>query len=197
MRNSVVKLPVASNGAALHAIERENRKLKARLVELERLVVRDTLTPVFNRRHFMDELGRWCWRMRRYGGDYGLLFIDVDNLKAVNDRYGHLAGDAVLVAVANALMGSIRPSDLVARMGGDEFAVLLDNIPADQISGKAAGIAQAVGQLEIPTGGAHLQPNISVGFTVLEANVRPAALLLRADRSMYAAKHAKGICPLR
>lgn len=197
MRNSVVKLPVARNGDAFQAVECENRKLKARVAELERLVVRDTLTPVFNRRHFMDELGRWCWRTRRYGGDYGLLFIDVDNLKAVNDRYGHLMGDAVLIKIANALMACVQQSDLVARMGGDEFAVLLDNIPADQISGKAASITQVVGQLGLSTGEGRLQPTISVGFTALEANVKPAELLLRADRSMYAAKQAKGTGPLR
>ena len=85
---------------SLSALERENNQLKARVAELERLVACDTLTPLFNRRHFMDELDRWCWRAHRYGGDYGLLFLDVDNLKTVNDKLGHQAGDVLLLSIA-------------------------------------------------------------------------------------------------
>ena len=145
----------------------------------------------------MDELTRWCWRTHRYGGEYGLLFIDVDNLKSVNDGHGHLAGDMVLTGIAKALLASVRRSDLVARIGGDEFAILLDSIPANIITSKAANITKAVAKLEIPYQGHCFIPNISVGFTPLEAGVKPLELLLRADRSMYAAKQAKGIGPHR
>ena len=197
MKNNALKMPLVGERPPQSALERENRVLKARLEKLEKLVVCDTLTPLFNRRHFMDELSRWCWRTHRYGGEYGLLFIDVDNLKSVNDGYGHLAGDIVLTGIAKALLASVRRSDLVARVGGDEFAILLDSIPANIITGKAANIAKAVGKLEIPFQGHRLIPNISVGFTQLEAGVKPLELLLRADRSMYAAKQAKGIGPHR
>jgi diguanylate cyclase (GGDEF)-like protein len=186
-------LGVAKSPAAL---EQENRKLKARVAELERLVVCDTLTPLFNRRHFMEELDRWCWRTHRYGGEYGLLFIDVDNLKSVNDSHGHMAGDILLTAIAKALLGAVRRSDLVARVGGDEFAILLDNIPAAELPGKAERIAKIVGKLAIEHQGLPLAPSISAGHTVIEAGVKPSELLLRADRSMYAAKQAKGIGPL-
>lgn len=176
----------------LSALEQENRQLKARIAELERLVVCDTMTPVFNRRHFMEELDRWCWRAHRYGGDYGLLFIDVDNLKAVNDVNGHLAGDALLTAIATALLEAVRRSDLVARVGGDEFAILLDNIPAAELPGKAERISRAVSKLAVEHQGAALTPRISTGYAAIEPGVMPSELLLRADRSMYAAKHAKG-----
>jgi diguanylate cyclase (GGDEF)-like protein len=190
------KLSVPSGTRSLPALERENNQLRARVAELERLVACDTLTPLFNRRHFMDELDRWCWRAHRYGGNYGLLFIDVDNLKTVNDSLGHQAGDVLLLAIAKALLGAVRRSDLVARIGGDEFAILLDNIPEAELAGKAERIGKAISKLSIHHAGATLSPSVSAGFTPLEPGVKPSELLLRADRSMYAAKQAKGIGPL-
>jgi diguanylate cyclase (GGDEF)-like protein len=178
------------------ALERENKQLKARVAELERLVVGDTLTPLFNRRHFMEELDRWCWRTHRYGGEYGLLFIDVDNLKAVNDSNGHGAGDMLLIGIAKALQGAVRRSDIAARVGGDEFAVLLDNMPASELAGKAERITKLVGRLKIEHQGKALVPSVSAGYTAIEPGVKPSELLLRADRSMYVAKQAKGIGPL-
>jgi len=172
-------------------LARENAALKARVAELERLVACDTLTPLFNRRHFMEELDRWCWRAHRYGGHYGLLYIDVDNLKSVNDRHGHLAGDVLLTSIAKALLGTVRRSDLIARIGGDEFAILLDNIQENELARKADRVAAMVGKLKIPHDGAQLAPSISAGYAVIEPGVKPSELLLRADRSMYAAKQAK------
>lgn len=165
--------------------------LKARVVELERLVVCDTLTPAYNRRHFMNELSSWCWRKHMSGGDYGLLFVDVDNLKAVNDKHGHSVGDALLIAVAEALLAAVRRSDIVARVGGDEFAILLADIPSEKIGEKAEQITNAVDQLEIPHQNGQLIPHISVGFVAVESGIAPEDLLLRADRSMYAIKQAK------
>jgi diguanylate cyclase (GGDEF)-like protein len=187
----------ASDGARpMSALERENKQLKARVAELERLVVCDTLTPLFNRRHFMEELDRWCWRTHRYGGEYGLLFIDVDNLKAVNDSEGHVAGDMLLIGIAKALQGAVRRSDIAARVGGDEFAVLLDNMPASELAGKAERITKLVSRLKIEHEGKALVPSVSAGYTAIEPGIKPSELLLRADRSMYAAKQAKGIAPL-
>lgn len=170
---------------------RENRELKARIADLERLVACDSLTPLFNRRHFMDVLDRWCWRAHRYGGEYGLLFIDVDNLKAVNDVYGHAAGDALLQSIAKTLLASIRRSDVAARIGGDEFAILLDNIPEAALGGKADRIAKAVGQQRLLHDGKEIVTGVSIGYTPLEAGVKAKDLMLRADRSMYEAKQAK------
>lgn len=189
-------LSALGGAKSLPALERENKQLKARVAELERLVVCDTLTPLFNRRHFMEELDRWCWRTHRYGGDYGLLFIDVDNLKAVNDSNGHLAGDMLLVAIAKALQGAVRRSDIAARVGGDEFAVLLDNIPESELAGKAERITKVVSKLQVKHDGKALIPSVSAGYTAIEPGVKPSELLLRADRAMYAAKQAKGIGPL-
>lgn len=196
LNNQADKLSASGAAGGLSALERENNQLKARIAELERLVACDTLTPLFNRRHFMEELDRWCWRTHRYGGEYGLLFIDVDNLKTVNDSLGHQVGDMLLMAIAKGLLGAVRRSDLVARIGGDEFAILLDNIPEAELGGKAERIAKVIGKLSIDHGGATLTPSISAGFTPIEPGIKPSELLLRADRSMYAAKQAKGIGPL-
>lgn len=181
---------------SIWVIERENRQLKARIAELERLVVCDTLTPLFNRRYFMEELDRWCWRAHRYGGDYGLLFIDVDNLKTVNDSVGHVAGDLLLKSIAKALLAAVRRSDLVARVGGDEFAILLDNIPEAQLPSKAERIVKIVGKLSLKHEGVTLFPSISAGYAAIEPGVQSLEMLLRADRSMYATKRAKGVAPL-
>jgi diguanylate cyclase (GGDEF)-like protein len=175
----------------MNALERENIELKSRIAELERLVVADTLTPLYNRRHFMTELDRWCWRVHRYGGHNALMFIDVDNLKAVNDIYGHQAGDAMLVEIANGLLASVRKSDLVARIGGDEFGILLDNIPHAELEGKAERLVKAISKLTITYNGKTLSPGISAGYCMVEAGTKPVELLQRADRSMYAAKKAK------
>jgi diguanylate cyclase (GGDEF)-like protein len=188
--------PTMGVGKSLSPLERENKQLKARVAELERLVVCDTLTPLFNRRHFMEELDRWCWRTHRYGGEYGMLFIDVDNLKSVNDGNGHLAGDALLIGIAKALLSAVRRSDIVARVGGDEFAILLDNISIAELPGKAERITKIVSKLKIDHQGKPLTPSVSAGYTAIEPGVKPSELLLRADRSMYTAKQAKGISPL-
>jgi len=173
------------------SLEEENKQLKARVAELERLVLRDTLTPLYNRRHFVDVLDRWSWRAHRYGGDYALLFIDVDQLKAVNDAHGHEAGDKLLVAIAKTLQSCVRRSDVVARMGGDEFGILLENIKSEVLAAKAEKITKSIARQRIDYNGEVLKPSISVGYTVIENGVSAAELLLRADRSMYEAKATK------
>ena len=196
-RGHMVSLPQdrgddGPNGHQSPAIlERENIRLKARIAELERLVAHDTLTPLFNRRHFMDVLDRWCWRAHRYGGEYGLLFIDVDNMKSVNDNHGHPAGDALLVEIAKALTAAIRRSDVAARIGGDEFAILLDNIGAQHLPAKVERIVASVAKLTVEHGGMKIRPAISAGHTAIEPGIPATELLLRADRAMYAAKQAK------
>lgn len=191
MKHNIASFPCVGQPAGQTELERENIALKARVLELERLVVCDTLTPAYNRRHFMNELSRWCWRKHRSGGDYGLLFVDVDNLKAVNDKHGHSVGDLLLIAVTEALLAAVRRSDIVARVGGDEFAILLADIPPEKICIKAEQITKAVDQLEIPHQNGRLFPHVSVGFTALESGIAPEDLLLRADRRMYAVKQAK------
>lgn len=173
------------------ALARENLQLKARVAELERLATIDTLTPLFNRRYLMQELDRWCWRAHRYGGTFGLLYLDVDRLKQVNDTHGHVAGDNVLCAIAEALNSATRKSDVVARMGGDEFAILLDSISEGRLAEKSASVRKLLTALPVKTAGPVLKINVSVGHCPIESGSRASEVLIEADRMMYADKRSK------
>lgn len=173
------------------ALARENLHLKARVAELERLATIDTLTPLFNRRYLMQELDRWCWRAHRYGGSFGLLYLDVDRLKQVNDTHGHVAGDNVLCGIAEALTSATRKSDVVARMGGDEFAVLLDSISVEKLLEKAGSVRRLLTALPVETAGPTLKIDVSVGHCLIESGSRASEVLIEADRAMYADKRSK------
>jgi diguanylate cyclase (GGDEF)-like protein len=166
----------------------EIRRLKARITELERLVGTDTLTPLFNRRYFMQTLERWCWRAHRYGGKAALLYVDVDNLKTVNDRCGHQAGDSLLVAIADSLLALVRKSDIVSRIGGDEFVVLMECIDTDMLPEKVLAIKNKVAAMPPISGAPDLRPSVSIGFISIQAGDRPEAVLRAADKAMYADK---------
>jgi diguanylate cyclase (GGDEF)-like protein len=172
-------------------LERENARLQARIIELERLVATDTLTPLFNQRHFAEELDRWCWRAHRYGGSFGLLFCDVDRLKTVNDIQGHAIGDDVLRAVAKALLGAVRKSDIVSRIGGDEFTVLLDSIAMEQLAEKTALMRNLFAAFPVKTAGPTLKMGVSIGSHPICKGSRAADVLEAADRAMYAHKRSK------
>ena len=172
-------------------LERENARLRLRISELERLVSTDTLTPLYNRRHFVQELDRWCWRAHRYGGTFGLLFCDVDRLKAVNDIEGHSIGDDVLRGVAKALQDAVRKSDIVSRVGGDEFTVLLDSISVEQLAEKTASMQALLVALPIKTSGPTLKIGVSVGSILIESGSKANEVLDAADQAMYAHKRSK------
>lgn len=172
-------------------LERENARLRMRIAELERLVSTDTLTPLYNQRHFIEELDRWCRRAHRYGGTYGLLFCDVDRLKAVNDIQGHSFGDEVLRGVAKALLGAVRKSDIVSRIGGDEFTVLLDSISVEQLTEKTASMRELLAGLPIKTDGPKLNISVSVGSVLIESGSKANEVLDAADQAMYVHKRSK------
>ena len=110
---------------------------------LQRLADHDPLTDLWNRRRFEEELRRQVARCRRYGEKAALLLMDLDGFKAVNDSFGHKAGDDLLKLVAAALQQRVRGTDAVARLGGDEFAVLLGNVSPDQAAERGRAAARA------------------------------------------------------
>ncbi len=191
MSQNMTKVGPAIGADTISLLERENARLQARIAELERLVSTDGLTPLFNRRHFMEELERWCWRAHRYGGSFGLLYCDVDRLKAVNDIQGHGVGDDILVGVAKALLAAVRKSDIVARLGGDEFAILLDMISAEQLAEKTTSMQRQLTEFTIATRGPKLGISVSVGAQLIESGARAADILEAADKAMYAHKRSK------
>lgn len=168
---------------------------RAKLSELEAKADIDPLLDIFNRRGFERELKRALAYVKRYGTRAALIYIDLDNFKPVNDGHGHAAGDAVLKAVAGTLLRSVRASDTVARVGGDEFVVLLWNLDPADAEAKAAALERLIAGLEIPFGVRSLSVGASAGYTVLEPLDEAAAVLIRADQAMYRRKAVRKFAP--
>jgi len=158
---------------------------RARIRYLEGLSITDELTGLMNRRGFQAELGRALARAQR-AQEAGLLMLcDLDQFKAINDKYGHLAGDAVLCAVAALLQAKTRRIDYVARLGGDEFAVLLTHSPRAQAERRAKSLAALVNSLVIDWDGHEIPISASFGFEGYHQGSQPDALLFLADRALY------------
>jgi diguanylate cyclase (GGDEF)-like protein len=174
--------------AEVDALAIELEASRARIVELEARVDIDPLTEIRNRRGFERELERSLAYVKRYGTSAALIYIDLDSFKPVNDRHGHAAGDAVLKALATALVRHVRTSDIVARVGGDEFAVLLWNVNGVAAAAKADALEAAVYATPVRWNSSTLVVGASAGMTLLGALDTPAEVLARADASMYARK---------
>jgi diguanylate cyclase (GGDEF)-like protein/PAS domain S-box-containing protein len=152
---------------------------------LRHMADHDALTGLFNRRRFEEELERHIAYGRRYGMGGAMLLIDLDDFKQVNDGYGHRAGDGVLTTVAAVLRERLRESDIVARFGGDEFAVLMPVGGAADASELADLLIDAIcTEVPSPAGPIHA----SVGIAVFTDLTTPDEILSRADDAMYADK---------
>jgi len=163
-----------------------------RIAELEDLADRDPLTPVVNRRAFVRELDRAKAYGDRYGNNASLIYIDLDGMKDINDRYGHGTGDKALVAVAEALVANVRSSDLVGRLGGDEFGVMLARADQAAAQEKAQQLMRSIDSIQIKSGSEIIPVSVSCGVVELKSQANAEAALAAADRAMYERKQAKG-----
>jgi diguanylate cyclase (GGDEF)-like protein len=155
--------------------------------------LRDHKTGLLNARGIDERANEELARARRFGRPLSLLMIDIDNLRSINNRYGHLAGDAVLVAVADSFNATMRDYDLCARFGGDEFVILLPETPANQALEIAERVKAAVGRTELRHDDSDLPIGISVGVATLGPHDQSLAdLMRRADTGTYASKAAGG-----
>ena len=166
-------------------------RLKAKLVEVEGLADKDALTPLLNRRALLRELTRIRTFSQRYGSPASLAYFDLDGLKSVNDRFGHAAGDAALNTVAERLLANVRASDLVGRMGGDEFAVILVQADKSAAEAKAQALAKAVEIEPLRFGDWSAPLHVSWGVAEITADTDPEALVALADAEMYTRKRAR------
>lgn len=184
---------IDSNDEAMRRLSQENRALqtelqilKERLAELERLADTDTLVPLPNRRAFLRELERVVHHMARYGTPSAVLFVDLNGLKAINDQFGHLAGDAVLQHVSSALKENLRAADTVARIGGDEFGLILHHLDEAAAQAKAESLVAAVACDGLPVGTHEISVRVTAGLAMIRDGDDVQSVLARADAAMYA-----------
>jgi diguanylate cyclase (GGDEF)-like protein len=185
---------VALLTAEVERLERELALARKRMAALEARADIDPLTELPNRRAFERELARSLAYLKRHGTDAALLYLDLDEFKRVNDQHGHVAGDEMLRAVARVLARHVRESDIVARIGGDEFALLLWNCDQADATAKALALETAIGRTTATYRGAAFAVGASVGVTALVPLDRAPDAISRADHAMYERKATRRAC---
>jgi diguanylate cyclase (GGDEF)-like protein len=158
-----------------------------RFREARQLADLDSLTGLHNRRYFHETLAREVDRAQRYQRRLSLVIVDVDSFKEINDRIGHLAGDAVLAEIADRIRQVVRSADIPCRVGGDEFAVIVPEVEGGQAQQLVGRIQRAVSSQPIARAG---RVRVSAGVADLQPNDSPTTLFERGDESLYSAKHA-------
>jgi diguanylate cyclase (GGDEF)-like protein len=178
-------------------LKRRNVRLLRELQEKNEALQRDSLTKLYNHDYFHDCLQKEVMRSRRHGLEFSLLFLDIDRFKGVNDTFGHVTGDSVLLGLADILRGALRRSDLsfrlqendiAARFGGDEFALILPQTPKSGAAAKAEALRQHIESSELSEHGPS-RITISIGVSAFPNDGQdPSALIAAADSALYAAK---------
>jgi len=158
--------------------------------KIQRQATTDGLTGLVNHKTFYETLEKELWRSRRYGGQISLIMVDVDNLKKINDAYGHRAGDKVIKEISKRIKECIRQIDTAARYGGDEFAVILINTSLIDASVVARRMVDAVSRTPAVWNKEKIELSISVGLGQYDPEVSPEDITSRSDQALYAAKQA-------
>ncbi|HSR72083.1 MAG TPA: GGDEF domain-containing protein [Kiloniellales bacterium] len=186
------KVRVALNHLVAEAqgLREQIERLQRRIGFLEELADRDPLAPVLNRRAFVAGLSRMLAFAERYRQPGSVLYFDIDNMKKINDSAGHAAGDAVLRKVAEILLREVRASDLVGRLGGDEFGVILPQTEPEAAAAKAGALARAIADEPAQLDGRPLPVAISYGIYTFAGGETVDDALAAADRAMYDRKGA-------
>ncbi len=174
--------------ARIAALEQETRELHGKLAEERKGARIDSLTGIANRRAFDERYAEEIERCARDGGPAALLLWDIDRFKFINDSYGHRAGDRVIQIVAKCLESAVRATDFIARIGGEEFAVLLPGTPTAEAGRVAEGLRAAVAALRFHFRGTPVVVTASCGIAELAAGDTGHAAFERADEALYLAK---------
>jgi diguanylate cyclase (GGDEF)-like protein len=182
----IVALKIHATTTQSLLLRQHNEEL---IAELERQATRDSLTGVASRRHFLETANAEMRRATRFRHPMALLMLDIDHFKRINDTYGHLVGDRVIRAVADACAPVLRACDCLGRLGGEEFAVVLPESDEGAALKVAQRLREAICEQSITVAGEALRVSVSVGVTMLEVPGEPLSHLLhRADLAMYRAK---------
>jgi diguanylate cyclase (GGDEF)-like protein len=164
--------------------------LQERVDQLDQLAHQDTLVNLPNRRGFMRGLERLIDRANRYDEQSAMLYVDLDGLKMINDTFGHHAGDQALIQVAELLVGGVRKSDVVARIGGDEFGILLAHSDETSAHDAASRLVELIADCDFDHEGEALPLSVAIGVGMIGGEDTPDAVMARADEDMYRRKVA-------
>lgn len=176
----------------VESLRAQVQALSEQLAAAERLADRDVLTPLFNRRAFLREVQRAIAMARRYEASSCVIFMDLDGFKAINDLHGHAAGDLALIAVSERLLAVVREEDIVARIGGDEFAILLQHADAVSAASKAEALLAAIaGAAVTGPSGESFHIGATYGVRVIGGADCAEQALAEADAAMYMRKSSR------
>lgn len=171
-----------------HQLERRKKQNETAKARMEELAIKDELTQLFNRRHAMELLRHHKGLADRGAYQFGVCYVDLDHFKQINDNYGHHVGDLVLKRFAQAAMSTVSGIDHVARLGGEEFVVILVKTDMESARQTSERVRQAVSDIDFSDVSPRLHVSASVGLTLYKVQEKPEALLSRADEALYASK---------
>jgi len=172
-------------------LRREVAAARDHMAHLERMADQDVLVPVANRRAFVRELSRAIAATERYGAKAAVVYFDVNGFKTINDNLGHAAGDAALHHIAKILSASVRETDTVGRLGGDEFGVILSHSEDEETKDKAKALVDAIHAAPFIWDGEAIDVQVAFGAYSFQPGENADDALAAADRAMYA--HKKGM----
>lgn len=185
-----VRAVMATLAGEVETLRRDLQSARDRLEQAERAADQDQLLPVLNRRAFLRELARHIGLAARYGTPASLVYFDLDGFKRINDTHGHACGDAVLSHFADVLRAHVRDSDVVGRLGGDEFGIILAHANEAQAKRKAESLMDALTATPARWNGEPLAVGFSYGAFELDASESAESSIARADEAMYAQKRS-------
>lgn len=196
IRTAPIRNPAGTVVGAIEIFSDNSSKIAFlhRIEELQRMAILDHLTGLTNRRYIEMSLEARLSEMHRYGWPFGVLFIDIDNFKRINDVYGHDTGDEVLKMVARTFINNSRPFDTVGRWGGEEFVAIILNVSEDLLYSIANRLRILVEQSSLSADSDNIRVTISVGATFAQQTDTVETLLKRADQLMYQSKIAGRNC---
>jgi len=180
--------------ARLDKITMMSDRLQLQVMDMNKVLqeqaISDPLTGLMNRNGLLDRLNAECARLVREHTAFGLLMLDLDHFKAINDAFGHHAGDQVLIAVAAALRQHMRPYDVFSRWGGEEFLLLVPAVEQTALEDLARRLLEAVRQVSVPGVPEVSEVRVSIGLYYCDQPESPADSVRKADIALYRAKEA-------